>query len=608
MCIILGEGSIFMNKIKKYLIYSFVILFGLLLGPQVIEASIQRTWSFGDSSNFDVEGSENLLFSDGSVKVVPNGMLANQNYAWYDTHFSNETAYTVAWGGDIDDSGNYYIAGSTASASDASRYAFIVKLDSSFNEVWYKQFFEVKSTTSSENGFDGIRLDSDGNIIATAFYYDDLVLKNAYIKIAKINPDNGEIIWQIDRAKGNNWIDTWDDGGDGPIFDSSGNIYVVHAIGDNNNGGAGPIEVLKIDTNGNIIWNVEEDVLEGRVAANEYPHYEDLWQIVVDSEDSLYISATVTSGLGDANGGLNYGLTKINSDGVTQWRKIKDMFDRWDAPRGMSIDSEDNIYQNGNADSGCGIRKVLKDGTVLVDNSIEAYITNFIYAWHSSISIFDQYFLTVSRGTEDDISTVVLDQDLSELYHASFEIDDADGTTWGYNTATRFNKYGDPVHFITYVGNSEHGNTRTPAIIKASYTYPDQDTNNKIRIRNKTGVAYDDLQSFRTYYGGMNQGSNIGYQISNNGSNWYYFDGTSWVIASEDQYNSESEVNENISRFSDQLGPGEFYFRVYIDTEGVSQINISSVQLGYNGDVTSLPVTGKSSFINKIFYFIKNLF
>lgn len=616
---------------NKHKLISFFLVLILCL-PCVVSASEESSWNFASATNFEIEGQDSVQFSNGSAKVIPNGIALDREYAWYDTHFDNDTAYTVAWGGEADPEGNYYLAGSTAASSVSDRYAFIVKLDSSFNEIWYKQYFATKSSNSSENGFDGIRLDSGGNLVVSAFYYDDPTLKNAYIKIAKISPSDGSIIWQVDRARGNNWIDTWDDGANGPALDSNDNLYVVSAVGTNNNGGSGPLEIYKLDTNGNIIWDIEDDTVVGRTSPTTYPYYEDVWQMVVDSEDSLYISATIISGLGSTNGGLNYGLIKISSDGVFQWRKIKDMYDRWDAPRGLSIDSDDVVYQNGNADSGCGIRKVAADGTVLVDKKIEAYLPSFVYAWNSAFNVFDQYFLTVTRSDLDDIAMVVLDQDLGKLYSTTFTISEADGNIWGHNVATKFGKYGSPVSFIAYVGNAEHGSTYTPVIIKSSYSYPDQDDTDKISFKNKTPVAYNNLRSFKVNYGNTNQGDPL-FQISNNGQDWYYFNGSGWVaVGDSGGNNTEAEVNANISKFSDQSGAGDFYFKMFYDTGGSQQMDVSSISLGYNGSVaasvtvsatassadssnssslTILPVTGISRggmILDRIIVFIKSLF
>ncbi|GAH05856.1 unnamed protein product, partial [marine sediment metagenome] len=146
-----------------------------------------------------------------------------------------------------------------------------------------------------------------------------------------------------------------------------------------------PVEIYKYDNNGNQLWHTTEDI-EPKVGG--YPHYEDLWQTGTDSDGNFYISASIISGLGPIEGGINFGMTKYNSNGTREWRHITDIFDRWDAPRGMIVNHNDIIYQNGNADGGCGMMRYDQGGTIL-SQDINTPATGFKYCWNSAVDPFN---------------------------------------------------------------------------------------------------------------------------------------------------------------------------------------------------------------------------
>lgn len=80
-------------------------------------------------------------------------------------------------------------------------------------------------------------------------------------------------------------------------------------------------------------------------------------------------------------------------------------------------------------------------------------------------------------------------------------------------------------------------------------------------------------------------GGEIYYQISNNdGTDWYYWNGTAWVTAGSGEYNTAADINTNINDFD--IGDREFKWRAYLDSNGDQAITLTDVTLEINPDVT----------------------
>lgn len=107
------------------------------------------------------------------------------------------------------------------------------------------------------------------------------------------------------------------------------------------------------------------------------------------------------------------------------------------------------------------------------------------------------------------------------------------------------------------------------------------DSGRPFAINNLT-FAYKTLTGFSASTSGTGQ---IRFQISNNGSSWYYWNGLEWTSATlgYTHANSASEINNQISQFPSAVGQGNFYFKAYFDSGSGAQ---DPAQL------TSVSVTG----------------
>lgn len=100
-------------------------------------------------------------------------------------------------------------------------------------------------------------------------------------------------------------------------------------------------------------------------------------------------------------------------------------------------------------------------------------------------------------------------------------------------------------------------------------------------IVNKAGQKYLFLNSFFEIAGGGSAGA-VRYQISANGTRWYYHNGTNWETAEGySETNSAMEVNLNLWTFHSQIGTGTFYFKAFFHSDTIRQVELNRVYLGY---------------------------
>jgi len=99
-------------------------------------------------------------------------------------------------------------------------------------------------------------------------------------------------------------------------------------------------------------------------------------------------------------------------------------------------------------------------------------------------------------------------------------------------------------------------------------------------VQNKTGEEFSSITSFAETLGAGNQGM-VRYQISNDGSTWYYHNGSVWVRATAGlaHANSAAVVNSSIATFARNVGPGKFYFKALLVSDGIQQVELDNVEI-----------------------------
>jgi len=280
---------------------------------------------------------------------------------WQDTHYDGAVGSAYGYGIAVDDRGFLYISGATRESNGTSYHGFIAKFDSELTEIWYQR--DYIPATDQYTGVHRVVVAPDGNLIAHATVVE---AGQTYARVMKVSNTDGSVIWQTDIARGNDWANIWD-GAAGPALDASGNIYVVSGLGEDavlDNGE--PLGIYKLDQEGNLLWSAYDYL------GSYYPEaegWDDVWDMVVDSEGSVYITATAD--MIRSAGDLNYGLVKYNAQGQREWTRCKNWGDYFDAPRGIAIDEQDYIYQSGNVclpdRNWAAVRKFDKNGNLLAE-------------------------------------------------------------------------------------------------------------------------------------------------------------------------------------------------------------------------------------------------
>jgi predicted GH43/DUF377 family glycosyl hydrolase len=94
------------------------------------------------------------------------------------------------------------------------------------------------------------------------------------------------------------------------------------------------------------------------------------------------------------------------------------------------------------------------------------------------------------------------------------------------------------------------------------------------------GVAYDKVTAFNATSTGL---GSVNFQISNNGSSWYYWNDTAWASASNSsQSNSSTVINTNITTFSDAYPSGTFYWKAFFVSDGTQSSSLSNLSFVTN--------------------------
>jgi uncharacterized delta-60 repeat protein len=180
---------------------------------------------------------------------------------------------------------------------------------------------------TGNDDFRGFVTDSDANIYATGIHPAASGSNEALI--VKYDKD-GITQWQ--RTLGGSGTDA----GDGIAIDSSNNLYVV---GRTNSQGAGfdDIFLAKYNSSGVIQW---QNLLGG--SSTEFGY-----GVAIDSTGNVYVSGGTGS---QGQGSYDFLLAKYNSSGVIQWQRILGG-SVIDISRALAIDSNDNVYSLGIAQS-----------------------------------------------------------------------------------------------------------------------------------------------------------------------------------------------------------------------------------------------------------------
>lgn len=248
--------------------------------------------------------------------------------------------------------------------------------------IWGKQW-----GTKAGDFLSDIASDGQGNIYISGMTYGSLFGQNQGeidIFILKLD-SNGQVIWsrQLGTAR--------DDGTAKIAVDRQANIYVLSETERDwfgKSSGREDIVVLKLSANGELLWGK-------RFGTNDQDFGTD---IAVDRQGYVYITGSVRGSLfaeyqrGELGEGEEEGfLAKLDPDGNLVWGKqFKD-----DIPEAIAVDSQGNIYVSGTAYD-------------YVNNTIVALLAKFTsngtLVWREVLPAnVDEGFLSISVNRNGDV-------------------------------------------------------------------------------------------------------------------------------------------------------------------------------------------------------------
>ncbi|MBZ5536630.1 MAG: DUF6531 domain-containing protein [Acidobacteriia bacterium] len=273
----------------------------------------------GSTSSFGAGGSDVLLLKYGSSGIL----------LWSRTWGGpgEDYGYAVA----VDNAGNVYVAGGTASFGAGWYDALLLKFDSSGNLLWSRTWGGGSFEQAYSIGFD-----SSGNVYVAAESYS---VGDAAV-LLKYSP-NGDLL--LSKAwKGPATYDT----AYSLDVDGNGNVYLAgiswdYWVSPYHN----TILVLKFDSAGNLVWNRNWAGPGQDEAGNPK-------SIKVDGAGNVYVAGRMSSHcLGD-HGACDFDalLLKLSADGNLLWNKTWRGSSGYDTATGLAFEGNGNLVVSGVVD------------------------------------------------------------------------------------------------------------------------------------------------------------------------------------------------------------------------------------------------------------------
>jgi hypothetical protein len=268
---------------------------------------------------------------------------SNGTIIWTKTLGSDNYDYNQALA--IDSNNNVYITGYTQGNFDGiltqgGSDAFLTKYDSNGNKQW------TKTLGSASNDYSwAVAIDSNNYVYITGYTADDLdgntnVNEGGWdVFLTKYDSADGTIIWTKIVDDNTSW-----DYSKGLAIDSNNNIYITGYTGGdldgNTNQGSIDAFLTKYDINGDKKWTK----LLGTSS------YETSNAVAIDSNNNIYFTG-YTGGDLDGNIGSNLGnadtyLTKYDTDGTNIWTKLLNTTSL-EVSYGVATDSNNYVYITG---------------------------------------------------------------------------------------------------------------------------------------------------------------------------------------------------------------------------------------------------------------------
>ena len=185
---------------------------------------------------------------------------------------------------------------------------------------------------------------------------------------------------------------------------------------------------------------------------------------------------------------------------------------------------------------------------------------------------------------EGDTATLYVDDGISFVQKVSYDYSSI-GMSIGAGTIGVANEKS-YVYFDNIITYTSIEPAPTDSVLPAESIYSSE----KMTIVNNTGIAFTTLSGFSHVLGSNNEGL-VRYQISHNGTDWYYHNGSGWALVAtgltaEENYsftNTVSGINSNISTYVSEVATGSFYFKAFFSSNGMQKVELDSVSVNTGG-------------------------
>ncbi|MBU4175002.1 MAG: hypothetical protein KKB90_13275, partial [Actinobacteria bacterium] len=515
-----------------------VVLLCTLLMPPVYSGGqeISPGYDFNDPGEY-VYDSDLIEFSNGKAMTKK---LPLQNGWWTKTH--NTSGGDYAWGVSCDSQGRATVAAS------ANTKWFVRQYGADGRTLW------TSSLTGSDSYAKGVSCDLNDNAIVTG-YIDAGADKDLYTK--KYGPGGSEL-WTKQHITGG------DQYGKDVSCDSGGNAFIA--------GLEGPLGnnerlMAKYESDGTFGWSV---VVGG--AGNDGANG------VSCGPDNNPVFAGYLTGGAD----LNVWVRKSTGlNGADMWTRTHDGGGGNDLGAAVSCDSNGNPVVAGHTKSGTDqdiwVRKYSSSGDTLWTQTISGgpdldgahgishdRDDNVVVAGYTETADNFDIWVGKLRGTDG-----------KQLWTTTY----SSGNGFDEALDVSCDEDGNPV-VAGYVGDATNY-----AIWVRKYP-PGEYASSSPTVTTKRGLDVSGglLAGFEEKLGGGNQGT-VTYQLSPDGSDWYYYDGTwkkhsggSGMDASGPDTNTAAEVDRHIGKFS-SIASSSLYVRAFLDSNSMQKVELDHVSV-----------------------------
>lgn len=257
-----------------------------------------------------------------AYKIVTLKYSATGNLLWvtaFDSLSESSSQPKDIW---VDNSGFVYVTGNINLVGFTGTDFVIIKMDSNGEIVNYTYFGQIVGI--SDYGTDVIT-DNDGNIYVGGDSWKNVSLgrEAVIIKYSQSLATQWRVHVNGNDSSFNEFMVDLE-------LDDSGNLYALCRL--QNDPGFTDFAVLKINSNGGVVWHVEYDENGGQ----DIPE-----AMTMDDNGNIFVTGRVRRASGD--GYNDFAVIKYNNDGIEQWKTY------YDGPQNLDDDPIDIVLdQDGN--------------------------------------------------------------------------------------------------------------------------------------------------------------------------------------------------------------------------------------------------------------------